>query len=134
MKLETVRIECGGGHYAVVFKDKLRRTARLHEAELRKAMHPIMDKSTMGQPDGQVKLSELEKMETMPEADFLIDAASIDNDAINEIFLVNQVIEWSLDGPVTHESIQAMPAMMYKKIVEEMDRLYKPVPLAGSAS
>jgi len=132
MKLETVRIDCGGGHYAVVFKDKLRRTARLQEAELRKCLRPI-EAGKPAAPD-KLRLSELEKMETMPESDFIIDMAAIDNDAINEVFIINQVAEWSFGFPITHDSIENMPALAYKKIVEEMDGLYKPSPLADSAS
>ncbi len=129
MKLETVRIELPGGEHAVVYKDVLRRTARLHEAFLRQYMRPITP------PSGPVKMTDLEKMETMPKTDYTIDLNAIDNDAINELFIVNQVVEWSIDGPVAHDTIEnKMTREQYKVLVKEMDRLYTPVPLAGSAS
>jgi len=129
MKLETVKIDLGGGDHALVYKDVLRVTARLHEAELRKCMTRI----EMFGDDGKVLLSELERMETEPKSDFLIDMDRVDNDAINEIFVLNQTVEWTL-GPVNRETLdRGMTREQYKAMVQEMDRLYKPVPLAGSA-
>lgn len=131
MKLETVKIELGGGDYAVVYKEVLRRTARLHEAELRKYMTPL----EMIGKDGKVKMSELEKMETLPTVDYMVDMTNVDNDAINEIFIVNQVVEWTIDGPVDHDTIDSkLTREQYKVLVKEMDGLYRPVPLAGGAS
>ena len=131
MRLETVNIELGGGDHAVVYKDVLRRTARLHEAELRKYMTPI---EAVGE-DGKVKLSELEKMETLPDVDYIVNMTNVDNDAINELFIINQVVEWSIDGPVNHDTIDnKLTREQYKVLVKEMDELYKPVPLVGSAS
>jgi len=130
MKLETVRIDLGSGDHALVYKDVLRVTARLHEAELRKYMTPV---EAIGD-GGKVLLSQLEKLETMPKTDFMIDMSNIDNDAINGIFILNQTVEWSL-GPVDNETLdRCMTREQYKAMVQEMDRLYKPVPLAGSAS
>lgn len=127
MKLETIRIDLGGGDYAVVYKDVLRRTARLHQAELRKYMTPLNKL-------GKVKMSDIEKLDTLPSVDYEIDMDSIDNDAINELFIVNQVAEWSL-GDISRETIEnGMTREQYNKLVQEMDGLYKPVPLAGSAS
>lgn len=128
MKLETVTIDLGNGDHAVVFKDVLRVTARLHEAKLKEYMKPV------GKPAGPVKMSDLERMETMPKTDYTINLDDIDNDAINELFIVNQVQSWTIDGPVNHETIEhKMTREQYKILVQEMDRLYKPVPLAGSA-
>lgn len=130
MKLETVKIELGNGEHAVVYKDVLRRTARLHQIELRKYMTPT-------QKLGKVKMTDLERLETMPSIDYEINLDAIDqaaNDAINELFILNQVVEWSL-GPVTHDVIEnGMTREQYNTLVQEMDRLYKPVPLADSAS
>ena len=128
MKLQTVEIDLGGGESATVYKDVLRVTARLHEAELRKYM-TLADES-----EGKVRLSELEQMETMPGPDFIVDMTNVDNDAINEIFILNQVVGWTL-GPVDKQTLDyAMTREQYKALVKEMDRLYKPVPLAGGAS
>jgi len=128
MKLETVTIELGGGDNAVVYKDVLRVTARLHEAKLKEYMKPV------GKAPSPVKMSDLERMETMPKTDYTIDLEAIDNDAINELFIVNQVQSWTIDGPVTHDTIERlMTREQYKILVQELDRLYKPVPLAGSA-
>jgi len=130
MKLQTVKVDLGNGDHATIYKDVLRVTARLHEAELRKYMTPV---ETFGK-DGKILLSELEKMETMPSTEFLVDMTNIDNDAINEIFILNQVIEWSL-GPVDKDTLDTrMTREQYKILVKEMDGLYKPIPLAGSAS
>ena len=129
MKLETVTIDIGGGDSAVVYKDVLRVTARLHEAKLKEYMRPV------GKPLGPVKMSDLELMETMPKTDYAIDLEAIDNDAINELFIINQVVSWTVEGPVNHETIEhLLTREQYKTLVQEMDRLYKPVPLAGSAS
>lgn len=128
MRLQTVDIDLGGGDQATVYKDVLRVTARLHEAELRKYMRPV---ETFGQ-NGKVLLSELEKLETMPE--IMVDMSNIDDDAINEIFILNQVVEWTL-GPVDRETLdRAMTREQYKTLVREMDRLYTPAPLADSAA
>ena len=130
MKLETVKIDLGGGDHALVYKDVLRVTARLHEAELRKYMTPV---EALGD-GGKVLLSQLEKMETMPRADFLVDMSNVDNDAINDIFILNQTVEWSL-GPVDRHTLDMlMTREQYKVMVKEMDGLYKPVPLVDSAS
>jgi len=131
MKLETVKIDLGGGDHAIVYKEVLRRTARLHEAELRKYMTPL----EMIGKDGKVKMSELEKMETLPAVDYMVDMTNVDNDAINELFIVNQVVEWTIDGPVDHDTIDTkLTREQYKVLVKEMDRLYRPVPLVSGAS
>lgn len=128
MKLETVTIDIGGGDSVVAYKDVLRVTARLHEAKLKEYMKPV------GAQKGPVKMSELELMETMPKTEYTIDMDAIDNDAINELFIVNQVASWTIDGPVNHDTIEhKMTREQYKKLVKELDALYTPVPLAGSA-
>jgi len=130
MKLETVKVDLGGGDSAVIYKDVLRVTARLHEAELKQYMSPV---KPLGD-HGKVLLSELEKMETDPKAEFLVDMTNIDNDAINEIFILNQVVKWTL-GPVDKETLdRGMTREQYKVLVLEMDGLYKPVPFVKSAS
>jgi len=130
MQLQTVKVELGGGDTAIIYTDVLRITARLHEAELRKCM-TLVDKSGKG---GKALLSELEQMETMPKADFEIDMSKVDDDAINEIFVLNQVVKWTF-GAVDHETLETkVTREQYKALIKEMDRLYKPIPLAGSAA
>lgn len=130
MKLETVTIDIGGGDTATAYKDVLRITARLHEAELRKYMLTVKSSDD----DGLVALSELEKMETAPKPDVMVDLSSIDNDAINEVFILNQVTEWTL-GPVDKETLdRKMTREQYKRLVSALDEMYKPVPLAEGAS
>jgi hypothetical protein len=126
--METVRIELPGNAYATAFKDVLRKTARLHEAELRKVMTPI-DATT-----GKVLLSELEAApQAQHKVDYKVDLLAIDQDKVNEIFILNQVAEWSF-GPVDYDTLENLVSReQYKALVKEFDRLYKPVPLAGSA-
>lgn len=128
MRLETFRIDLGDGDWADIYKEVLRVTARLHQAEMRKYM-TITDKVGEG---GKMLLSEMEKLKEMPKPDFYINFADVDDDAINEIYILNQVAEWSL-GPVDKETIdKGMTNKQYRTLVQEMDGLYKPLPLASN--
>lgn len=129
MELEKVTIDLGHGDQAVVYKDVLRVTARLHEAELKKHMTPV----EVGN-DGKVLLSKLEEVDTTsPKLDYLVDLRSIDDDTVNEIYILHQVVSWTL-GSVDLETLNnKMTNEQYKKLVKEMDKLYKPVPLASAA-
>lgn len=130
MELETVDIELPGGARVKAYKEVLRKTARLHEAELRKYMTPV-DAST-----GKVLQSELAAdPQAEHKVDYIIDLEAIDinKDKINEIFILNQVAEWPF-GPVTLDTLEGkVTSEQYKKLVEEFNRLYKPNPLPGAA-
>lgn len=131
MKLETVKIDIGGGDTVTVYKEVLRVTARLHEAELKKCMTPVERADGNG---GKMLLSDMERMETEPKRDFLVDTDSIDNDAINLIYMLNQTEDWTL-GPITAETVdRLMTRDQYKALVKELDVLYKPVPLVEGAA
>jgi hypothetical protein len=122
MELPTTRIDLRSG-YAIVFTDVLRKTARLHEAELRRAMTPADSKG--------VKLSSLQAGIELVNPDYVVDFSKIDAEAVNRIYILNQVKEWSL-GPVTPEVYDTLLLDAdYKTLVKEMDRLYKASPLVG---
>jgi hypothetical protein len=127
MELELVTINLPGGAEAHVFKDVLRKTARLHEAELQKYMTPI-------DPDShRVLQSELKAKPLAGAVDYQIDFIAVDANKhkINEIFILNQVHDWSF-GPVDYATLEAMVSReQYTKLVEEIDRLYGPSPLPG---
>jgi hypothetical protein len=143
MQLETVKIDLGGGDWAVVYKDVLRVTARLHEAELRKHMTPVK----VGKDgNGKVLLSELDRDAVIPQMDYLVDIPSLreSDEIINEIYIFNQVVEWSfgpferadnhqlLNPEAIRETIDyKMTREQYRTLVQEMDRLYKPLPLGS---
>ena len=121
MELKKVRIELPGETYAVVFKDILRKTARLHEEELKKAIK---------RPDDTlISLKELKPGTSLPKPDIKLDWWDLDNGAINEIFILNQVAEWPF-GPIDRDTLEMKVSKeQYEKLVEEMDRLYQPSPL-----
>lgn len=138
MQLKTIRIDLGDGDYAEVYEKVLRVTARLHEAELKKYMTPVL------KDGGSLKMlaSELDALADMPKLDYQVDLAAIDDNAVNELYIFNQVVSWSFgpvergpDGsPLNPELIkntidQKMTREQYKTLVREMDRLYKPLPL-----
>jgi hypothetical protein len=132
MRLETVRIDLGDGDYALAFREVIRRTARLHEAELRKYMTMVET------PESKAKmlLTDAEKMETIPKAEFIIDREAViaHDDDINELYILNQVTEWSF-GPVDHDTLDTkVTKRQYKTLVTEMDRLYSQVPLPAGAT
>jgi hypothetical protein len=128
MEQPTTRIELPNGAWADVYREVLRKTARLQEAELRRHMTPV---ETMGS-EAKLLLSELRAGKEPPkDGDYLVDFAAVDNDAINDTYILNQVREWSFGLPVTREAIDNMPSAAYKALVEGMDRLYKTVPLAN---
>jgi len=129
MELQTVRVELSNGGFAVLFKDVLRKTARLHEAELKKYMVPV---ETMADGSGKILISELQAGKEPPKKpDYLIDFNEIDPDSVNRIYLLNQVKEWSL-GPVDANTVDnLLTDDDYKALVKEMDRLYKPSPLVA---
>lgn len=128
MQLQTTRIDLGDGDFAVIYNKVLRVTARLHEAELRKHMTPVL------KDGGSLKVlaSELEALADAPKLDYLIDLAAIDDNAVNEIYIFNQVAEWSF-GSVDLPTLEMkVTREQYKTLVREMDRLYKPLPLASA--
>jgi hypothetical protein len=130
MEQPTIRIELPGGAWATVYRDVLRRTARLQEAELRRHMTPVAEMKG----SEKMLLSELRKGKEPPkDGDYLVDFGSVDNEAISEAYILNQVKEWSLGPmPITSEDIGMMSGVQYKALVEEMDRLYKSPPLPKS--
>ena len=124
MKLETVQIDLGHGDYATAYKDELRVTARLHTAELRKHMTPV----------APVNLSDIKADAPAAKPDYQVDFAGIDDDAINEIFILNQVTGWTF-GPVDRETLDTkVTKEQYEILVRELDRLYKPSPLSKPAA
>lgn len=126
MPLKIVRIDLGEGDWAEVFDKVLRVTGCLIEEEYHKHMTPV-DKT------GKVLLSEIEAAEQYPKTDYEVDLASINNDLLNEIYIFNQVGAWSF-GPVDLQTLNTkLSRAQYKKLCEEMDRLYKPAPLASGA-
>jgi len=129
MEQPTVRIELPGQAWAVIYRDVLRKTARLQEAELRRHMTPVASEAGR-----KMLLSELQAGKTPPkEGDYVIDFDAIDNDAINDMYMLNQTAEWSF-GPIASATLEMMPSAAYKALAEEMDRLYKPVPLPKTAA
>ena len=127
MKLETVTIDLGKGDTATVFRDVLRVTARLHQALLKRCLVP--EGST-----GKVSLEEMGKMETAPRPKFMVDMTKLDDDEVNEVYVLNQVVEWTL-GPVNRETLdRKMTREQYKTLVSEMDRIYRPVPFPPAGS
>ncbi len=129
MELETEKIKLPGGAWATVYKDVLRRTARLHEAELRKYMQPVGG----GADPTKVLRSQLKDNPELGVVDYEIDFVAVDanKDSINEIFILNQTVEWSF-GSVDAETLDTkVTREQYNAFVEEIDRLYKPIPLQG---
>lgn len=103
--METVRIELGGGDYALADKDTLHKTTRA----LQRYFKPFLKAD--GQPD----------------------LALVDDDDVAQIFILNQVIELSF-GLVTRETLDNMPAVKYDLLVKELNRLYQPAPLVTVAN
>ncbi len=58
------------------------------------------------------------------------DIKKANDETLGEIFILNQVTEWSF-GPVAASSIGDIPDDKYKKISAEFDQLYKQSPLPG---
>ena len=138
MELEKVRIDLGNGDYADILKQVLRVTSRLHTAELKRHLKPVEITGKDG--NGKLLLSELDRDTAGLKMDYVVDLASVDDDVINEIYILNQVTEWSfckIDRPngVLHNAEEVRMALdykmtrdQYKILVGEMDRLYKPLP------
>jgi hypothetical protein len=113
----TERIELGDGDYVLAFKDLLRKTARQVQQAYRKYMKP------RGKP---VLLSEIGTADLLN--DYEVDTASVDQYEITEIFILNQVTEWSY-GAINHDTIENMPDVKYQLLQKELNRLYTPSPL-----
>ena len=120
MNLLTTRIELGQGDYALAYRDLLRKTARQIQAVYRSHMEPC------GKP---LLLSEVQAGTSLIN-DFKVDIAKLDPDEIAEIFILNQVPEWSF-GTVNKDTLDNIPAAKYELLKGELDRLYTPAPLAG---
>jgi hypothetical protein len=121
--LETKRIELGDGDYAVAIKELLHRTSRQVQQYYRRFMKP------MGKA---VLLSDVQAGRAALLNDYEIDMASVDEDEVAEIFVLNQVTEWSF-GAVTSETITSnnMPSSKYEALKKELNELYKPAPFLG---
>jgi hypothetical protein len=119
----TVRVDLGNQQWAIIHREILHRTYRMHEALLRRYMSPV--------GETKIKMSDVEKDKKLPKIDYVLDVAQIDTNEVNELYILNQVIEWSL-GPVDHSTIENMLTRdQCIKLIQEMDRLYKPTPLAN---
>lgn len=111
--IPTVRIDLAHGH-ANIYKYRLRRTARLYAAELRRQTI-YYDQPT------QQPLSEVTEATTAPVA--MIDWAKQDTEALNEITVLGQVESWSYGG-VDRDALDSMPEPDYKALIETMEGLY----------
>lgn len=132
MEQPTVRVELPGGAWAVLYRDVLRKTARLQEAELRRHMTPV-SVETFGQADSsRFPLSELQAGKEPPKKDYIINFDEVDNNIVNEAYVLNQVKEWSF-SEISAEAIGMLSREQYDALVKEMDRLYKPIPLGHNA-
>jgi hypothetical protein len=119
----TVRIPLTNGRVAFVYREVLHKTYRQHEDILRRAMTATGDTT--------IKMSQVEDGKKMPKVDYVLDVSKLDMHEINELYILNQVAEWTY-GPVTHEVVEAQLTRDDCIIlIREMDRLYQPLPLAS---
>jgi hypothetical protein len=126
LELPVVHIELENG-WADAYRERLRITARLHQAEMKRCMVPVDDETYK---DGKAELSKLQELEVMPKPKFLVDTTLLDNDVINEIYILYQVRQWSF-GPVDKQTLDyGLTDTQYAQLVRELDALYKPIPLA----
>ena len=118
--LETKRFDLGDGDYAIVIKDLLHRTSRQIQQYYRQFMKP------MGKP---VLLSDIQAGRASLINDYELEMTAVDDNEVAEIFMLNQVTEWSF-GSVTSEIINGgnMPSAKYEALKKELNGLYKPAP------
>ena len=85
-------------------------------------------------PDGKpVLLSEMQAGTAKLLNDYQVDIEAMDDDAVAEIFILNQVTEWAF-GNISHETIGNVPSSKIQMLVKELNELYKPSPLAVTNS
>lgn len=116
--LPTRRIDLGDDDYAMVIVPLIHKTSKLVQAYYKPYMKSI------GKP---VLLSELQAGKVALNNDYELDLNAVDDDAVADIFILNQVSEWSF-GTVSRESIDNMPSDKYNLLVKELNGLYKPTP------
>jgi hypothetical protein len=127
MEISKTRIELPDGGWAVLYTKVLRRTHRLHTNLLMDYLVPV-------EPPKPQLLSKLQDKMKFGEApkppDYTIDTTKIDNNKVNELFIFNQVVEWSF-GPVNYDTLETgVNREQYVALIKEMDRLYEPNPLS----
>ena len=118
--METVKIDLGDGDYAIAIKSLLHRTARA----VQEYYQPLM--KLVGKP---VLLSEVQEGKAKLLNDFEIDTLHVDNDALLDIYIKNQVTEWSF-GERDIKSLADIADSKVKLLSQELNRLYQPSPLA----
>jgi len=116
--LPTKRIELGDNDYALAIIPLLHKTSRQVQAYYR----PFM--KLTGKP---VLLSDVQAGKANVLNDYEIDLNAVDDDAVAQIFIMNQVTEWSF-GDMNRETIDNIPEDKYKLLVQELNGLYKPAP------
>ncbi len=131
MEIQKVRIELPDNGWAVLYAKVLRRTHRLHTNLLMDYLIPV-------EPPKPQLLSKIQDKMKFGEApkppDYTIDTTKIDNNKVNELFIFNQVVEWSF-GPVDYDTLETcVNREQYVALIKEMDRLYEPNPLSRGRS
>ncbi len=116
-----VKVTLTNGRWAMIYREMLHKTFRQHQAVLQRYLVPT--------GNTVAKMSDIEAGKKPPKIEYTIDFAKLDMYEINEIYLLNQVVEWSY-GPVTRTIIEEqLTRDDYLILVGEMDRLYQPSPL-----
>jgi hypothetical protein len=122
-EIPTTRVDLGGGHWAVLFNEVKRITARLHEGEIRRHLRPVEEEPLLW--------SEIEGGQKPWPNDYLLNPADVDQARIAEIYALHQVKEWSF-GPVDQATLDDMPRDAFIALRAAVDAHYESDPLAGS--
>jgi hypothetical protein len=89
-----------------------------------------------GGPAPKIIISDTGKTEIRGGYTVEIPMEKLDFDAVNDLFILGQVKEWSL-GPITQETIDNLPERVHEKLVEEVNSLYGgqgPLPSGGGGN
>jgi hypothetical protein len=123
MEMKTIKVDLGGGHWAELYEQVKRKTARLHEDEIRKHFRPLETDPLL--------MSELSSGQKPWPSDFVINPEAVDQSRIADIYALYQTARWSF-GEVCQDVLDDMPRDQFKALKLAIDEAYEVDPLARS--
>ncbi|MCK5642370.1 MAG: hypothetical protein KAJ19_16305 [Gammaproteobacteria bacterium] len=122
-EIPTTRVDLGNGHWADLYTEVKRITARLHEGEIRQHLRPLGEEPLLW--------SELTSEQKPWPNDYVLNPADVDQARIAEIYVLHQVKDWDF-GPVDQATLDDMPRDAFIALRAAIDAQYESDPLAVS--
>jgi hypothetical protein len=127
-EIPTEELDLGEGQWAVLYKE-LKHGTRAAVEEVTRQYMRFADGSN------EFKIKQGEGVKIPPGKTIVIDINKMDHVAINNIYILRQVKEWSFGEKVDELTLNEVPSRFTEAIIKRCHELYKgPLPDSGGKS